>query len=101
MSFNLIDKNYNVEIGSFLYYLHEKDSFNIEEFVKLCGYIDKLPFKSEETKEKLFFIQSQTLRHIIYHFDPTDQSYINNLPENYWEYIEMLEDSISKYIKFM
>lgn len=99
MAYSIIDKNYNAEEGSFLYYVHERDIFDTEELMKLCDGINELLIWDKDVVEKLFFIQTQTLRHIIYHFDSADQSEMGNLPDDYWKYIDMLEDSISKYIK--
>lgn len=95
---SIIDDNFHAENRSFLYFLHEEDSFNIAEFDKLCSYIDKITEKSDEIINKLIFIQSQTLRHIIYHFDFNDKSCINNLPYNYMEYIDKLDETINKYM---
>ena len=79
---DIITDNYYALNHSFLYYLHEKDNFNIDAFYKLINYIDFLPKK-----------------HIIYHFDPNDISKITNLPDNYLEHLSTLELSIKKYFR--
>ncbi|MBD5470566.1 MAG: hypothetical protein HDR19_05500 [Lachnospiraceae bacterium] len=96
---DLIDDNYKCINKSFLYYLHERDLFDLEKIVNLCDYIVSLDQKDEETILKLFFIQNQIMKHIIYHFDPKDMSTISNLPKNHMDYILKLEDSINKYLK--
>ena len=99
ISLNLIDDNYKCINNSFLYDLHERDLFDCEKIENLCDYIVSLNQKDEGTILKLFFIQSEMMKHIIYHFDPKDMSTISNLPKNYMDYILKLEDSINKYLK--
>lgn len=94
---DIITDNYYALNYSFLYYLHEKDNFNIDAFYKLINYIDSLPQKQDNIILQLIFIQNEILKHIIYHFDPNDISRITNLPDNYLEYLSMLELSIKKY----
>lgn len=94
---HIIEENYNCKEGSFMFYLHERDEFDTEELMKLCDSIEKNTEKNDIITNQLFCIQSQILRHIIYHFDSNDLSQIKNLPDNYMEYIELLEDAINKY----
>lgn len=94
----IIDDNYKAKNNSFLYFLHEEDIFDIEALNNLCLNINSLVCRNEDICRKLFFIYSQILRHIIFHFDRNDQSTIKNLPDNYVDYINELEDVIDRYI---
>ena len=96
---DIITDNYYALNHSFLYYLHEKDNFNIDAFYKLINYIDFLPKKQDNITLQLMIIQNEILKHIIYHFDPKDISKITNLPDNYLEHLSTLELSIKKYFR--
>lgn len=92
----IIDENVKAESNSFLYYLHEEGIFDIESLTDLCSYINTLNSISIMELRQLYFIQNQSMRNITYHFDPGDCSEIFNLPENYWNYIDLLDHAISK-----
>ncbi len=96
---DIITDNYYALNHSFLYYLHEKDNFNIDAFYKLINYIDFLAKKQDNITLQLMIIQNEILKHIIYHFDPNDISKITNLPDNYLEHLSTLELSIKKYFR--
>lgn len=97
----ILDDNYNGDRNSFIDQLHEKDIFNINEFRKLCNSIETLS-KTCKGNSKItvmvVFVYTQTLKHILYNFDPKDCSEISNLPENYSEYIELIDYVIFKYL---
>ncbi|MDE7479396.1 MAG: hypothetical protein K2M91_15925 [Lachnospiraceae bacterium] len=95
----LIEDNYKATNSSFLFYLHERDMFDIDAFSRLLDGINGLEEKQEELLEQLHFIFSEILKHIIYHFDPNDTSRITNLPDDYWEYLLDLENAIGRYIR--
>lgn len=82
-----------------MYYLHEENSFNIGALNDLCEFIGFQETISKEKLKRIFFIQTQTLRHIGYHFDGNDFSVIENLPADYLEHIDKLQKSIEKHIK--
>lgn len=93
----LIEDNFEAANNSFLYHLHERNLFDTDAFVKLLQDINALEEKQEDVLEQLRSIQIEILKHVIYHFDPNDESRITNLPEDYWEYLTDLEDAIGKY----
>lgn len=95
----LIEDNDKAANNSFLYSLHERNMFDTEAFTKLLDCINALEPGSKEALICLNHIQSEILKHVIYHFDPGDMSHIGNLPENYWEYLSRLEESIRRYIE--
>lgn len=95
----LIEENYKATNNSFLCFLHEKDLFDIDAFVQLLDSINSLEEGKANVLEQLNFIQKETLKHIIYHFDPDDNSRITNLPEDYWAYLSGLEDAVGKYAR--
>ena len=93
--------NYNASNESFLEYLHERNSFHVASFEQLCVCIEcitKIEVE-KETSSMIMFVYSQILKHMIYHFDPTDLSEISNLPSNYIEYLERLEHVVEEYFK--
>lgn len=93
----MIEDNVKAENNSFLYFLHERNHFDTGAFAKLLDAIDAMEEKQEDVLEQLRFIQIEILKHIIYHFDPEDESCITNLPDDYWKYMTDLEDAIGKY----
>lgn len=92
----LIDDNAFAENNSFLYYLHEESLFDIDRLHDLCSYIQTRNSVTLKELRQLYFIQNQTVRHIAYHFDPRDGCEISNLPQDYWEYIEILDHAIDE-----
>lgn len=88
---SIIDDNVNAENKSFIYFLHEENKFDKKSFLDLCDYIQALDSITVLELRKLYFIQNQIIKHIVYHFDKNDMSKISNLPSNYWEYIERLD----------
>ena len=42
------------------------------------------------------WIETQILRHLVYHFDENDLSKISNLLMDYWEEVEAFEQVVSK-----
>lgn len=95
----LIEENYKATNNSFLCFLHEKDLFDTDAFVQLLDSINSLEEGKANVPEQLNFIQKETLKHIIYHFDPDDSSRITNLPKDYWAYLTALEDAVGKYMR--
>lgn len=96
---DLIENNYYSENKSFMYYLHEENRFSIEALNDLCEYIRAQKTVDKETCKKLFFIQIQILKHIIYHFDSNDMSVIKDLPSEYSHYLDDLQKSVEVYIE--
>ena len=92
---NLIEDNRRADHFSFLYYLHEEKDFRVEALVDLCQYLERLESVSMEQLRDLRWIETQILRHLVYHFDENDLSKISNLPMNYWEELEAFEQVIS------
>ena len=98
---NLIEDNKKAENQSFLYYLHEENIFDTQSLADLCRYIENLDSISIDQIRDLHFIENQILRHLVYHFDSNDLSKISNLPDEYWEYIEPFEQSVTKLYDLM
>lgn len=90
----VLQDNFEAKDNSFLYYLHEENFFHEKAFAELCSCISSLchvHLHDEEVSAQICFIYGQVLRHIIYHFDPSDLSQISNLPSNYQEKLDVLE----------
>lgn len=96
----ILEDNAAEKEGSFLYYLHEKSSFDKELFHQLY---DSIKAAAEEgvnisgTARQIMQIYGQTLKCFMYHFDKNDSYKIENMPENYNKIIEYLEKSVSYY----
>ena len=95
----LIEENYKAANNSFVYLLHERDLYDTDAFARLLDCINSLDEGEETILEQLNAILRETLKHIIYHFDPDDSSRIPNLPEDYWAYLTDLEDAVGKYAR--
>lgn len=91
----IIDDNINAANKSFLYFLHEENKFDKKSFWDLCSYIETLDSVTVPELRKLYFIQNQLIRHMVYRFDDNDMSEISNLPSDYWNYAEQLETAIN------
>ena len=91
----IIDDNINAANKSFLYFLHEEYKFDKKSFWDLCSYIETLDSVTVPELRKLYFIQNQLIRHMVYRFDDNDMSEISNLPSDYWNYAEQLETAIN------
>ncbi len=48
---------------------------------------------------KIVFVYGQVLKHLLYHFDPQDLSSISNLPSDYSEKLELLEQTVIHYFQ--
>ena len=68
---------------------------NNQSFWDLCSYIETLDSVTVPELRKLYFIQNQLIRHMVYRFDDNDMSEISNLPSDYWNYAEQLETAIN------
>lgn len=84
--------------NSFLFFLHERDRFDIDALRRLLDSIDVLEVGTKEVLMELNDIEFEILKHIIYHFDPMDLSHIENLPEDYWEYIVALQQAVRRFL---
>jgi len=97
----IIKDNYFAESDSFMYLLHERDTFSIE---KLNEYTNCITYLTESTTEHSINILMQLndtyqyiLRNLLCHFDPSDLHILSNLPQNYTEYIDELARAIGSY----
>lgn len=100
MPIEIIEHNYKGFEGSFLGQLHEAGSFDLQAFEVLCEAVRVLGGADKENRQlasMLIFILTQTLLHLMYHFDPQDLSSINDLPENYSDYVARLEQVVMMY----
>lgn len=91
---SIIDDNINAANQSFLYFLHEENKFDKKSILNLTNHIQTLDSVTVLELRKLYFIQNQIIKHIVYHLDKNDMYEISNLPSDYWEYIELLDVAI-------
>ena len=89
--------------NSFLYYLHEINRFDVEQFDVLCKAISDITtdFDIKENKAiayKVHFIYTQIIYHILYHFNPNDLSCIENLPADFPEHLDKLDVLVHNFL---
>lgn len=98
----IIEDNYNAANDSFLFWLHERDSFRADRFDELCQSVEAL------AQDKISLGMARTVTHIyqcilkelIYHFNPNDSSVIKDLPDNYTEYLEKFDCALARYFTY-
>lgn len=96
----VLDDNFKAINHSFLYYLHEENYYDETAFSELCGCLSLLCHThscKRELSSQILLIYGEVLKHIIYHFDPNDLSSISNLPHDYNEKLEVLEQLVREY----
>lgn len=96
----ILEDNFTEKNESFLYYLHEKATFNRDAFKKLYESIRAAAEDGVEisrTAQQITHIYGQILKCFLYHFDKNDKYKIVNIPENYNKMIEYLEKSVEYY----
>ena len=94
---NIIQDNIKACNKSFMYYLHEKASFNKEAYEEFIYQLNHVTFYNIETYMGIEYVIRQIWRHISFHFNPNDSFKITNLPNDYIELIECLEKEIDTY----
>ena len=96
----ILQDNFEEKKGSFLYFLHEKSTFDKEAFRQLHDSIRAVAEENVEISrnaQKIATIYGSILKCFLYHFDKNDKYKITNLPENYNKMIEILEKSVEYY----
>lgn len=98
---NIIRDNYECKAESFVYFLHEKDSFSKEQFWNFYDSIACLVRADEEKTPELTMQITRNYEHIlkyfIYHFNPKDEYKMKDFPENFNGYLERLDYILSAY----
>ena len=103
-SIEILDLNYKILEGSFIYYLHEKSIFDEKAFEDIYNSIRILANstlgqeRERDITMKIFICHGRILKEFMYHLDANDQSVLENFPDDYNEYIEKLEREIHKFI---
>lgn len=99
----VLNCNYKVINGSFLYSLYEENLFCKDAFWKFYDSIVVLSNRNfdkkseQEVTMQISICYNFVLKVFIYHFDRNDLCTIENFPENYVEYIERLDDAINAF----
>ena len=88
---------------SFMYYLHERDTFEIGQFEILCKAIKNITddFDMKENKGiayKVHFIYTQIVYHVLYHFKANDSFCIKNLPLDFQEHLDELDVIVHNFL---
>lgn len=98
----IINRNYRIIEGSFIYSLHERNMFSEDQFWNLydsiCTIVN-MSMYNELLTEQISGCYQMILQEMIWHFDPDDGSFINELPKNYREYIERFEMAVLAYYR--
>lgn len=98
----IIDRNHRIIEGSLIYSLHERNTFSTEQFWDLydsiCTIVN-MSMYDEQLTEQISICYQMILEEMIWHLDPNDMSFINELPKNYMDYIERLDMAILAYYR--
>tara|TARA_Y100000310_G_C20526814_1_gene736456 strand:- start:433 stop:807 length:375 start_codon:yes stop_codon:yes gene_type:complete len=93
----ILIKNYKAEEGSFLFFLHELDTFDKKSFFELYDCIIDLtaekptPKLDREISMMVYFVVSDILKKLIWHLSKDDRYKMKNYPtKNYVDYIDRL-----------
>lgn len=97
----VLKDNINARNNSFMYYLHERDTFNEDKFKEFLYGLSHVTLYDIETYMGLEYVIRQIWRHISCHFNPNDSFEITDLPENYIRYIEWLEMEVTVYKNYI
>ena len=99
----IIWANENCCDESFIFFLHEKDSFSKEGFWKfyksIVALVECNDEKTLELTEQINDIYQTFLKYIAFHFDPHNLSSIKDLPDNYVDYLERLDYALMAYYR--
>ena len=94
----IVNDNYAAANDSFLFYLHERDSFRADRFNTLCKAVDALAdSKDEMLTEIITRCYQSILKEFIYHFNPNDSSQIRDFPKHYTHYLEKFDCALARY----
>ncbi len=98
----IINDNYNTAEGSLMHSMWEKDLFVKEQFWEfydsLCRVV-KASMYNYDLTEKISVSYQNILKILVYHHDFYDLCKIKELPEEYTEYIERLDDAVLAYYR--
>ena len=98
----IIQDNYSGKKGTFIASLNDESSFRTELFWKLYESIATLAehrVYSDELDAQISSVYQRMLKEMIWHFSPTDNSVIANMPENYDDYIERMDSAVEAYMR--
>jgi hypothetical protein len=97
----ILNSNYSGLSGSMTYYLYEESLFSKKAFWELYDSIIILADRknTKNIREDIIMKITQSYRNIlkvfVYHFDKHDSCRIEGFPDNYYEYIERLDDAVN------
>lgn len=100
----ILENNRQAEENSFLDYLHEQSMFDVsayQEYMECLQALMQDP-KTRQCKEirgKVIDIHAYILLLFICHFDKADRYVMQQIPDNYMEYIEQLDDVYKAFLK--
>ena len=98
----IIQDNYSGKKGTFIASLNDESRFRTELFWKLYESIATLvrhKVYSDELVAQISSVYQRMLKEMIWHFSPTDSSVIANMPENYDDYIERMDNAVEAYMR--
>lgn len=98
----ILDANFEIKEGSFLYYLQNKQTFRKEAFRELYESIKQLSDENvgiTDTARKINFVYGQVLKCFMYHFDVADAYKIAKLPPQYNKILQLFENNVFYYFQ--
>ena len=99
---SIINDNYHMIDGSFTLLMYDECEFSEKDFDNFCeaiSVITKTGKKSEELTQRLTWVYQFILKEIIAHFDPRDIVRLKHFSENYYNYIDKLENALVAYFE--
>lgn len=97
----IIHDNYKCEGNSFIYYLHEKNTFDAEGFWafydSVVALVEREELKTSELTREITSVYQLILKYFMFHFDPADGYVIEGFPKEYIGYIERIEYALMAY----
>ena len=97
---HIIFANYRKEENSLIYLLNEECKFVISafwEYYDAIAFVTRNSIKNEDLSAQIAISYQWFLKELIWNFAPNDITVINDLPENYIDYIERLDFAIRAY----
>ena len=97
---NIIQNNFDCKENSFVYFLHEKNCFSIEQFWYFYDSIATLRNVEEKTTDltkQITHCYEYMLKCFVFHLDPNDRYEMQDFPNNYNDYLDRLDYILTAY----
>lgn len=96
----IVNANAEIRDESFLFFLHERDTFRRDKYEELIKSIEILADEcnfDRGTAYKLYWISECTISSFLWHYDPHDDCKLKKVPKYLGEVLQDMEAAVSKY----